>query len=229
MSTYRIFNRISISTLLSFAIAACSGQVMKIEEPDTVVARINDLGSRPDWLDETKSVERVGDDIVFLGSATLAGDARIEAGYRIAESNARMMLASSIKNHVERIFQDVEDGAAIDSTQVEYTAAEAVKIALIGVRPARQFWEKLATTTESGARTTRYRIFSLVGMTETQYRNAVIKALREAEGRGGISADLAEKAQRQWQRIENQLTSPQPAEAPPVQPQSQNGTLAQPD
>ncbi len=199
MNKTRIFSIAAI--VIATTLGGCAGNRLK-GQADVVVSRIDNLKKRPNWLREGAPVRQVADRMIFLGSATIPGDHRLEAGLRVAENNARKELASAIRTRVEFIFQNAEEGTGFDASQVRYVSSEASSNAFSTVYPQNRYWEKVATMTDYGDRVTRYRIFSTVSMGQADFRRAVIDAIRAAEGRGGISKEFAEKADQQWERME---------------------------
>lgn len=134
-------------------IAGCSstpGSVFSKPEPDQVLSRINDMSSRPSWLDEQKPFEIKNANVVCLGQTTIPGDHRVEAAYAIAENNAKGAICSAIESRLDFVLQNAEEGTAIDSTQVRRIGAEACKITTSSIRPGNHYWEKVAMSTFSG-------------------------------------------------------------------------------
>ncbi|HLD99588.1 MAG TPA: hypothetical protein VJB59_04975 [Bdellovibrionota bacterium] len=171
--------------------------------PDRVVARIDDLSSRPGWLHESEPFKIESGTVTNLGQTTIPSDHRVEAAYRIAENSAKAGIASAIEQRLEFIFQNAEEGTAIGSTQARYIGAEAAKLTTNSLRPGKRYWEKVATTSDSGNRTTIYRVFSTVSMPESDFKAAIMDAIRRAQGKGGLSADFAKKVDSHWDQFTN--------------------------
>lgn len=167
--------------------------------PDQVLSRINDLSSRPSWLLEDKPFEIKDGIVTSLGQATIPGSDRVEAAFNIADNNAKGAICSSIESRLEMIFQNAEEGTAIDSTQARRIGAEACKITTSSIRPGTRYWEKVAMSTDSGERVTRYKVFSTVTMPETDFKRAVMNAIRKQEGKGGLSQEFAKKVDEHWE------------------------------
>lgn len=165
---------------------------------DVVISRIDELSKRPDWLKESESF-KIKDGIVYsLGSTSIPSDHRVEAAYRIAENNAKASIANAIEQRLEYVFQNAEEGTTMDATQVRYIGAEASSIMTSSVRTGQRYWEKVATTKDSGERLTQFKVFTLVSMPEQDFKKAILDALRKQQGKGGISADFAKKVDKQW-------------------------------
>lgn len=169
--------------------------------PDQVLSRINDLNSRPSWLNEEKSFEIKEGSVLSLGQTTIPADNRVEAAYAIAENNAKSAICSAIESRLDFVFQNAEEGTAIDSTQVRRIGAEACKITTSSIRPGNRYWEKVAMTTDSGERVTRYKVFSTVTMPEAEFKKAVLNAIRRQEGKVGLSQDFAKKVDEHWDQF----------------------------
>lgn len=186
------------------AIAGCSSQPTNStaeSAPEKVVSRINDLSSRPSWLQEDKPFEVKDGSIFSLGQTTIPGDNRVEAAYAIADNNAKGAICSAIESRLDFVLQNSEEGTSIDSTQVRRIGAEACKITTSSIRPGNRYWEKIAMSTDSGERITRYKIFSTVVMPETDFKRAVLNAIKKQEGKGGLSQDFAQKVNDHWEQF----------------------------
>lgn len=169
--------------------------------PDKVLSRINDVSGRPDWLNEEHPFEIKKGTVVSLGQTTIPGDNRVEAAYTIADNNAKGAICSAIESRLEVVFQNAEEGTAIDSTQVRRIGAEACKITTSSIRPGSRYWEKVAMTTDSGERVSRYKVFATAEMPEQDFKRAVIDAVRKQQGKGGISEDFAKKVSDHWDQF----------------------------
>jgi hypothetical protein len=210
---------VSISGIaLAIALSGCASSRFYDEEPepDQIVSRIDDLSVRPDWLKESEPFVLDADRVVSLGGAEIPADHRIDAAYRIAENNAQASIAGAIEKKLEFIFQNAEEGTGFDQSQARFIGAEATRMMTSSMRPGKHYWEKVASVTDSGRRLTRYRVFATMEMPQEDFKRAVLDAARRAAGKGGLSADFADKVNRQWDRF----TAPQdaPAAAPAVEP-----------
>lgn len=171
--------------------------------PDRVIARIDDLSSRPSWLKESESFKVESGEVISLGQTTIPADHRVEAAYRIAENSAKAGIASAIEQRLEFVFQNAEEGTALGSTQARYIGAEASKLVTNSIRPSKRYWEKVATTDDSGNRKTIYRVFASVTMPEPDFKRAIMDAISKAQGKGGLSADFAKKVDAHWDSFTN--------------------------
>lgn len=186
---------------LGLVLAACSSTPKNPTSenmPDKVVSRINDISERPVWLNEEKPFEVKEGSVMSLGQTTIPGDNRVEAAYAIADNNAKGAICSAIESRLDFVFQNAEEGTAIDSTQARRIGAEACKITTSSIRPGSRYWEKVAMTSDSGERVTRYKVFATVTMPETDFKRAVINAIRKQEGKGGLSQDFSKKVDEHW-------------------------------
>jgi len=121
-------------------------------DPDVVVSRIDELSSRPSWLKESEPFSFNEGKVLSLGSTTIPGDQRVEAAMRIAENNAKAGIATAIEQKLEFIFQNAEEGAVIGADQARYIGAEASSLITSSIRSDKRYWEKVATTQDSGER-----------------------------------------------------------------------------
>lgn len=170
-------------------------------EPDRVISRIDDLKERPQWLTESEPFKIENGSVISLGSTTIPGDNRVEAAYRIAENNAKASIAGAIEQRLDFIFQNAEEGTAMSSTQARFIGAEASKLVTSSIRPGKRYWEKVASTSDTGQRTTTFKVFSTVSMPESEFKQAVMEAIKKARGQGGISADFAKKVDAHWDQF----------------------------
>lgn len=197
--------------LLLVLLAGCSSVVKnptKAEiEPDRVISRIDELSSRPDWVKESEPFRIEKGSVISMGMTTIPASDRVEAAYRIAQNNAKSAIASAIEQKLEFILQNAEEGTSITSTQARYIGAEASSLVTSTIKPGKNYWEKVATTLDSGERVTQYKVFSTVVMPEDEFRRAIFEAIKKTQGKGGISKDFAKKVDQHWDKfVENVQT-----------------------
>lgn len=179
-------------------------------DPDVVVSRIDDLSSRPEWLKESEPLRIEKSMVYSLGSTSIPGDQRVEAAMRVAENNAKSGIATAIEQKLEFIFQNAEEGAEMGADQARYIGAEASSLITSSIRPDKRYWEKIATTQDSGDRVTRYKVFALVSMPEADFKKAILAATRKAEGKKGLSKNFSEKVDKHWDQFTSQLPNSTP-------------------
>ncbi len=171
------------------------------EGGDRVLARIDQLSQRPNWLKESEPFRIESGNLISLGISTIQGSDRVEAGYRIAQNNAKASIANAIEQRLEFIFQNAEEGSSMNSTQARYIGAEAASLVSNSIRPFKNYWEKLSTLTENGDRMIIYRVFSTVTMPETDFKKAVFEAIRRVQNKGGLSKDFGQKVDAHWNKF----------------------------
>lgn len=179
-------------------------------QPDKVVSRIDDLSSRPDWLKESQPFIIADGNVYSMGSTTLPGDQRVEAAFRVAENNAKAGIATAIEQKLEFIFQNAEEGAEMGADQARYIGAEASSLITSSIRSDKRYWERVATTQDSGERVTRFKVFSMVSMPEADFKKAILNATRKAEGKKGLSKGFAEKVDKHWDKFTSELPNSTP-------------------
>lgn len=186
--------------LISLAAGCSSSPTVRTSEndPDKVIARIDDLSSRPDWVSESEPFKIEKGEVRALGMTSIPGDNRIEAAYRIAENNAKAAIATAIEQRLEFILQNAEEGTGYDSTQARYIGAEAAKITTSSISIKNRYWEKVASTKDNGQRGTIYKIFTSVTMPEQDFKRAILDAIRKQQGKGGISKEFAKQVSNHW-------------------------------
>lgn len=195
-------NRKILATLsIGLFLAGCSSAPKNPtaeNTPDKIVSRINDMSDRPDWLDEEHAFVVKAGNVTALGQTTIPGDNRVEAAYLIAENNAKGGICSAIESRLDFVFQNAEEGTAVDANQVRRIGAEACKLTTSSIRAGSRYWEKVAMTTDSGERVTRYKVFATAVMPEADFKRAVIEAVKRQQGKGGIFQDFARKVDEHW-------------------------------
>lgn len=184
----------------------CSNKEVKTADgntikPDVVVSRIDDLGSRPSWLKESEPFAIKDNEVTSLGSTAIKGDERIEAAYRIAENDAKSSIAKGIEQKLSFIFQNAEEGVSFDASQVRFIGSEVSRMTTSSIKLKNRYWEKYITYSDSGVSQTKYRIFTSVSMPESEFKRAVLDAIRKREGKGGISKEFAEKVNAEWDKL----------------------------
>lgn len=197
-----------ILPLLALFFVACSSTVKnpsKAEiEPDRVVSRVDELSSRPDWVKESEPFRIEKGSVISMGMTTIPASDRVEAAYRIAQNNAKAAIAGAIEQWLEFIFQNAEEGTSISATQARYIGAEASNLVTSTIRPGKNYWEKVASTQDSGERTTQYKVFSTVTMPEDDFKRAIFEAIKKSQGKGGLSKYFAKKIDAHWDKfVEN--------------------------
>jgi hypothetical protein len=193
--------------LILLAIASCSSRTddkKKLSEPtENVISRIDGLSSRPNWLTESEPFKVENGSVVSLGQTTIPANHRVEAAFRIAENNAKSSISSAIEQRLDFIFQNAEEGTAMDSTQARFIGAEASKMTTSDLRLKNRYWEKVYSIDENGQTATTYKVFATVSMSEPEFKRAVMEAIRKAQGKGGLSSDFAGKVDQHWNQFTN--------------------------
>jgi hypothetical protein len=199
---------ICVSFVIISGCASMPKQLTAENTPDKVIARIDELSSRPEWLRESTPFEVRNGEVISLGSTVIPADNRVEAAFRIAENNAKASIAGAIEQRLEFVFQNAEEGTSLDATQARFIGAEASNLITSSIRPGKRYWEKVAITTDSGERITRYKVFSTVTMPESDFRKSIIDAARRAQGKGGLSQDFAKKVDQHWDQFTGSQRAP---------------------
>ncbi len=201
----------NLITIFFLCLSACGTTVknptMAEIESDKVISRIDNLSSRPDWVQESEPFRIEKGIVVSTGMTTLASSDRVEAGYRIAQNNAKAAIAGTIEQRLEFILQNAEEGTSINSSQVRYIGAEASKLVTSSIRIDKNYWEKIASTQDSGERITQYKIFSTVTMPEKDFKRAIFEAIKKAQGKGGLTKEFAKKVDEHWDKFTEGTTA----------------------
>lgn len=180
------------------SLSACSS-VMK----DQVIARSDDLSSRPSWANEEKTFTIEKGNVYMMGihEMPVAGK-RITTGYRVAENNAKAGLAGAIEQKLNFMFQNAEEGDEMGADQTRFIGGEVSKLVASSIRPANRYWEKVARVVDAdGNREVIYRIFARVSMPEADFKKAIQDAIKRNSGKKGISEDFAKKVEAHWDQM----------------------------
>ncbi|MBL7672231.1 MAG: hypothetical protein JNM39_17260 [Bdellovibrionaceae bacterium] len=168
---------------------------------ERIISRIDEMKSRPDWLKESEPFRVEGGKVLSLGQTTIPASDNLAAAYRIAESNSKAGISHSISQRLDYVFQDAQEGTALDSTQSRYIGATASQLTTSALKTSKRYWEKVAVVQEGGQVSVQYRIFVLSEMDEPQFKTAVLDAVRKAQGKQGVSADFAKKVAQHWDKF----------------------------
>lgn len=193
----KFFNVAFLTALTVLGLSACSSL------GDKVIARSDDLSSRPEWVKESETFVTEDGKVYLLGMATLKANARPEAGYRIAESNAKRDIAATIENQFNAVFQNAEYGTDLDSTQTKYIAGEATKLTASGIRPTARYWEKVVTLDDNGKEMVVYRVYARVSIDEQVLNDAIKAAIDRASGKGKLPEDFKKQVDAHWDQLVN--------------------------
>ena len=193
-----------MAALILSACTTVKNPIQSEIDPDKIISRIDDLSSRPDWVQESELFRIEKDSVISTGMTTILGSDRVEAAYRVAQNNAKAAIAGAIEQRLEFILQNAEEGASINSNQIRYIGAEASNLITSSIKPGKNYWEKVATTLDSGERITQYRVFSTVVMPENEFKRAIFEAIKKAQGKGGLSKDFAKKVDKHWDTFTEQ-------------------------
>lgn len=186
------------------ALAACAHSPVSGTDhigEEKVLSRIDGMSARPSWLNESEPFRIENGKVYSLGRTTIPGDHRVEAGFRIADNNGKASVATAIEQKLEFVFQNAEEGTSMDSNQARYIGSEAAHLSASSIRLGHHYWEKLIVIGENGQPQTQYRVFSEIVMPESDFKAAIIDAARKAQGKLGLSADFAQKVDKQWNKL----------------------------
>jgi hypothetical protein len=191
------------SLIMLIVLVSCSSKTgHKNNIPtESVIQRIDELSSRPSWLTESEPFKIEDGKVISLGQTTIPLDHRVDAAYRIAENNAKSSISAAIEQRLDFIFQNAEEGTAMDSTQARFIGAEASKITTSSLKLKNRYWEKVYSVDENGKAKTIYKVFATVSMDESDFKNAIMEAIRKSQGKGDLSKDFSEKVEKHWEQF----------------------------
>jgi len=191
--------------LFSFAIFGCSSLPEKVglQTPkEEVISRVDNLSSRPEWITESEPFQIKNGVVSSLGMASVPGDSRIEAAYRISANNGKAEVSKAIEQRLSFVLQNAEEGTGFDSSQLRYIGAETSGMTSSSFKLSKQYWEKVFATDEHGYGKTFYRVYSLVQMPEPEFKKAILEASDKRKGKG-LSADFKDKVNKHWDQFVN--------------------------
>lgn len=181
--------------LTLFGLIVLAGCASAPRHGEQVIARANDLSSRPSWLDETSAMTVQDKNVVFFGQAKIPGSGQLESGYRIAEANAKSHICQNIANKMESQFQHADEGVSGDATQTKFLFNEACsKITVYGAQAGRRYWEKVEVV-DNGDSHADYRVFATVQIDKNQLDNLIQSAMN---GTKGLSEEFKKQALDKW-------------------------------
>lgn len=151
---------------LGFIFVSCSSVSEK------TVSQMEDR-SRPDWASHEKSLVVKEGKLNILGFTELDADAKLSAGYRLADSAARAELSKIVNNQFSSIFQNLEEGTTDEGSLSRYYASEVSKNVLRELRITKRYWEKVQTFDRDGEKTYRLRVYALAEIPESQYKKII--------------------------------------------------------
>ncbi len=172
-------------------------------QPDIILSRIDDLKERPSDIRESTPFKIENGQVQSLGMTSIPGDNRVEAAYRIADNSAKGLIATTIEQRLEFIFQNAEEGTGLDAQQARFIGAEASKLTTSSIRISKHYWEKVASTNEGGQRVIRFKVYSVATMPEADFKSAIMEAIKKQQGKGGLSQDFAKKVNSHWDDFVN--------------------------
>src|ERR1035438_3002312 len=121
-------NLILLMALLTLSACSTVGRNTPEATPDKVLSRVDDLGERPNYIQESKPFRFENGMVISTGMTTIPASSRVEAAYRIAQNSAKAAIAGAIEQRLDFVFQNAEEGTTLDGTQVRYIGAEASKL-----------------------------------------------------------------------------------------------------
>lgn len=170
---------------------------------EKIISRIDDLSSRPSWLQEQTPFRIEGGKVLSMGSTVIPADHNLSAAYRIAENNSKALISHSIEQRLDFVFQNAEEGTSLGANQAQYIGAEASKLTTNSLRPSKRYWEKVAIVGQGGETTVQYRVFALSELPEEDFKKAILDSIRKNQGKQGISTEFAKKVDKHWDNFVN--------------------------
>ena len=194
-----------IASLVALTFFSCSSQKEAVREnnspSETVISRIDAMPSRPAWLKESEPFSVEGSKLVALGSATIPGNHRLEAAFRIAENNAKNIFSNSISQKLSYVFQNAEEGTSMEGNTSSFIGGEVSRLVTSSLRLKNRYWERVHVINENGAPSLIYKVFATVSMEDSEFRSTLDRVLKKAEAKNEISPGMVKKIEKHWDEL----------------------------
>ena len=178
-------------------ICSCSSLPSKLEfKASKVIERIGGKDETPQWATGEQALIQEGNQVFFINSTTMSGNARTESCLRAAEETGRAQMLRYIKDAMTASGQ-VNELSASNDPGVESLTAFLSQGKISGASIAARYWEKKEESDVSGERVLRLRCAAKVAISKA----ILEKQLRDAIGGGEGNKELREKligAQKQF-------------------------------
>lgn len=169
--------------------------------PDVVLSRADDMKERPNWVQETKPFRQEESMIISQGYTQISSDHNLNAAYRICFNNAKAGISTAIEQKLEFIFQQSSEGTELDSATAQFIGSEMSSLTTNYMKSSNQYYEKIASTNDSGERKTYYKVYCTTEMPVQDFKKHLAAAMKKAEDKGKITADFKQKVDSQWVRF----------------------------
>jgi hypothetical protein len=190
----RILKVISMISL----VYGCSS-VKRIPGQETVIARMDNLESRPAWFKEEDESFEDGQYYYVWGRATLSERDKIEIGLKIAEMDAKAKLASMIEEKISSISQSATEMNPEVMQSFKNIITQNSKIVFNQVKRDKKFWEKVVINNLDGGQSIQLRTFQLIAIDKFHLKSLMSKSLASAQPK--VSDEFAKKMDEQWSEI----------------------------
>lgn len=170
-------------TAALLGMAGCGGSM-----GDKVIARSDELSSRPSWVkDDNPVIIKNGDMFVTSMTAIRSDSVNISQGYRIAENQAKTDLSNAIKTDIKTNFVNAQEGVEGDRFRTEFLSIEKSEIAFSGLLPENRYWEKVLVNNAGGDKEIEYRFYARMKIKEADFKKQMKEFL---SGNKGLSAEF---------------------------------------
>ncbi len=184
----------------SFLLIGCSS-VPRHDQSIKVVARIDGLNSRPEWVRESQPFYISKGQVTVLGKQTISGEQNLEQAFRSAELNAKSHIAQAIEQKIQIAFQNAEEGFD-GGNQARFVGMVATDVlSTSSMTSPGRYWEKYVSAIDADPAMSKIDAYVKVEMPEKDFKQAVLAAIRKQQGKKNISQEFAKKVDQQWNRI----------------------------
>lgn len=162
---------------------------------------------KEDSLKESDPFRVDGGWVISIGSTTIPGDHRPEAGIKQAQMRARANLAQVVETKLEAINQLATEDTG-DTVQMRELIGEVSKITANEFKLGPVYYEKVKVISDNGVPRTEYRIWAEVKTDEQQFKRLVLDSIRRQEGKRSLSAEFGKRVDQQFDRMLNGEVQP---------------------
>lgn len=136
------------------------------------------------------------------GMATIAADAgRPESAIKIAQANARAIVAKNIQTKLSAFFSVASENTSVDSTEVRELITESTKLIGTEWKIGPTYYERVKIISDNGVPRTEIRAWSQILLDEQIFKKHVIESLRQQEGKMGVSAEFHKSVSKNWEKL----------------------------
>jgi len=156
-----------------------------------VIERADYLSSAPEWASVTRGAYEKDGKQYFLGYITLNEGASKSAAMNMADEKALSEpMRAIVKEFLDQnqVGESVNQGDAVGQRVI--SAARGYRPPMPGLHITNRYWETVMVPTTDGRQRIELRVFSLAGITTSEYEEAKRAAMRNFSGNNEVKKIL---------------------------------------